>query len=303
MERIPASLYDLYQQYPWLHYRPDSEADYLPPNYYDKVLKPYTFGGKSDLEFFLADTEDKFNPPTDNLLEMGCGSGRATDALLNSGIGFRSLDLVDISHDMVAETSEKYVGIPEISVVESDTLDYLEATSKLYSYAYSLWGFSYSVHHHMNQKGIRAGKKHSEEVITKFLTQNLTPSGSMFIVHPDILSNEQRIIKSLRQPAVAKTKDRQSSSKRLLDSLLAELEKQGLVTVTCKHLQGDPIRYSSTEEALEIFLNFHLHGSLNISRRLPAAIETLKQKFAEYKQGEEILIAPGCFNYSVIKQG
>ncbi len=302
MERIPAALQAIYQEYPWLHYHPNAVTDYLPPNYYDKVLKPYTFGGKSDLEFFLESVNNRFNPPMDDVLEMGSGSGRATDALLNSRIGYRTIDLVDISHDMVAETRGKYANVPGLSVFESDIIDYLQATSRTYSYAYSLWGFSYSVHHHMNGKGIRAGGKHSEGVITKFVTQNLTPGGSMFIVHPDILSDEQRIIKSLRQPTVSKTMDRQSSSKRLLDSLLEKLEKLDLVKADCTHLGGDPIRYSSIDEALEIFLNFHLHGTLNRSRRLPDAIDTLKKEFAHYQNGDEIFISPGCFNYSVTSQ-
>lgn len=299
MERVHPELQVLYQEYPWLHYQPNTETAYLPPNYYDRLLKPYTFNGKSDLEYFLESVNNRFKPPTDNVLEMGSGSGRATDALLKTGIGFRTIDLVDLSEEMVAETREKYANVPNLSVSEGDILDYLLSTSKAYSYAFSLWGFSYSVHHHMNEIGIRKGKKFADDVVTKFLTQNLKDGSSMFIVHPDILSDEQKIIKSLRQPTVSKTKDRQSSSKRMLDSTLERLERLGLVQAECAQLVGDPISYANTEEALEIFLNFHLHGNLNRSKRIFGVIDTLKREFAQYQQGDEILISPGCFNYSV----
>lgn len=299
MERIPKGLQGLYQEHPWLRYYPNGVTDYLPPDYYDSLLKPYTFGGKSDLELFLDDVHERFNPPNDDILEMGSGSGRATDALLSSGIRYRTLDLVDISHDMVTRAREKYANVQGVSVFESDILDYMESTPKAYSYVYSLWGFSYSVHHHMNTIGIRAGRKYAEEVVTKFISHNLVPGGSMFIVHPDTLSDEQRILKSLRQPAVSRVKDKQSSSKRLLDAVLEKLKIQGLIDTQCTHFKGDSIHYLGMEEALEIFLNFHLHASLNRSRRLIGAVDTLTIEFAQYQQGDEILISPGCFVYSV----
>lgn len=149
MERSPSFLKAEYQQYPWLHYHPDTIITYLPPDYYDKLLKPYTAGGRSDLDFFLDNVRSKSRSPMYEILEMGSGSGRATDALLSIGIGFRSLELIDLSTDMVDQNRAKYADNPCISVVASDILSYLESTDKLYSYAFSLWGFSYSVHHHM----------------------------------------------------------------------------------------------------------------------------------------------------------
>lgn len=178
-------------------------------------------------------------------------------------------------------------------------MDYLGSTDKKYSYAYSLWGFSYSIHHHMNEMGVKNGAQHSEQVMRKFITENMSSGGSMFIVHPDSLSDEQRVMKSLRQPLVARAKDRQSSSKRVLDAMLERMDKEGLAKAEVTHLVGDPIAYTDMEEALEIFLNFHLHASLNRSRKLPRAIETLKTEFSKYQQPDGIFVAPGCFNYSI----
>lgn len=302
MKEIPSRLQGLYQKHPWLHYHPDTITTYLPPDYYGKLLKPYTFNDKTDLELFLGYVQRQFRPQKEDVLEMGSGSGRATDALLSCGIGFRTLDLVDLSKDMTDHSRQKYADIPEISVFESDLLDYLQSSTKLYSAAFSLWGFSYSVHHHMNDMGIKAGTKYAEDVITKFILQNLRSGGSIFIVHPDILSDEQRTLKSLRQPTISKTKDRQSSSKLVLDSTLERLDRQGLVEADCTHLTGDPIRYSSVEEALEIFLNFHMHGSINRSRRLFRAIDTLQREFTKFQTGDEVFISPGCFIYTVISQ-
>ncbi len=203
---------------------------------------------------------------------------------------------------MTTHSRQKYAGVSGIAVFESDLLNYLQASTKSYSAAFSLWGFSYSVHHHMNDMGIKAGRKYAEDVITKFITQNLRGGGSMFIVHPDILSDEQRTLKSLRQPTVSRTKDKQSSSKRVLDSTLERLEKCGLVQADCTHLTGDPIRYTSVDEALEVFLNFHMHGSLNRSKRLFKAIDTLQREFARFREGNEVFISPGCFIYTVVSK-
>lgn len=302
MERIPPQFKTIYQEYPWLNYHPNTITTYLPPDYYDKLLKKYTFGGKSDLDYFQDYLDRRFQPQKEDVMEMGFGSGRATDLLLNSGIGFHSLDLVDLSNDMITHGIEKYGDTPGVSIFENDILDYLQSTPRLYSVVFSLWGFSYSVHHHMNEIGIRAGAKYAENVISKFVSQNLSSGGSIFIVHPDILSDEQRILKDLRQRTISKTKDKQSSSKRILDSTLDSLEKLGLVTADCIQLKGDAIRYSNTDEALEVFLNFHMHGSLNNSKRLFRSIDILKSRFAEFQQGDEILISPRCFIYEVIRR-
>lgn len=302
MEKISPGLQALYQEYPWLHYHPDTFTTYLPPNYYDKLLKKYTFNGRTDLDYFQDYVNKLFKPQEEDVLEIGFGSGRATDLLVGGDIGFHSLDLVDLSKDMVAHGREKYAHVPEISVFESDSLDYMQASTRLYSAAFSLWGFSYSVHHHMNELGIRAGTSYAEGIISKFITQNLKSGGSIFIVHPDILSDEQRLLKSLKQPTISKTKDKQSSSKRVLDSTLEKLEKQGLVEADCTHLIGDAIRYSSTEEAMEVFLNFHMHGSLNRSRRILRAIGALKEEFSKFQQGDEVFISPGCFIYTIVSK-
>ncbi len=301
MEKVPSQLQAIYQEYPWLNYHPETVTTYLPPDYYDTLLKRYTFGGRLDLDYFQDYLGRRLQPKQEDVLELGFGSGRATDLLVGSGIEFHSLDLVDLSTDMVARGREKYQHIPGVSIFESDILDYFQSTTRSYSAVFSLWGFSYSVHHHMNEIGIRDGAKLADSVITKFITQNLRRGGSMFIVHPDILSDEQRILKDLRQPTISKTKDKQSSSKRVLDSTLDRLEELGLVTADCTQLKGDPIRYSNTDEALEIFLNFHMHGYLNRSRRLPKAIDLLKSQFAQYQEGDEVLISPGCFIYEVTR--
>lgn len=302
MERLSPRLQAAYKEHPWLYYHPDTITTYLPPDYYGKLLKPYTFNGKTDLELFTGYVHEHFQPQVEDVLEMGSGSGRATDALLCTGVGFHTLDLVDLSADMAAHSREKYANVPGVAVFESDLLNYLQASTKSYSAAFSLWGFSYSVHHHMNDMGIRAGRQYAEDVIAKFITQNLRSGGSMFIVHPDILSDEQRALKTLRQPTISKTKDKQSSSKRVLDSVLERLEKCGLVQADCTHLQGDPIRYSSMDEALEVSLNFHMHGSLNRSRRLVRVIDILQKEFAKFQLGDEVFISPGCFIYTVVSK-
>jgi len=51
-ERINIQMGNLIKKYPWLNIHSESIEDYIPPDYYDNLLKDYVFLGKLDLDFF-----------------------------------------------------------------------------------------------------------------------------------------------------------------------------------------------------------------------------------------------------------
>jgi hypothetical protein len=94
----------------------------------------------------------------------------------------------------------------------------------------------------------------------------------------------------------------QSPSKLLIDETLQSLEKQELIRLESIHYKGHEITYSSIEEVLEIFLNFHMESYFNESPLLPQVIEELMSYFKNFTDKNSIIkIKPGCFIYIVTK--
>ena len=88
----------LLKQYPWLAITTTVE-DYVAPDYYDRLLKPYRFGGKDDntlFEDFLTTLPKKIT----SALELGPGTGRITDVILRNK-NVENLTLVDLSSKMI----------------------------------------------------------------------------------------------------------------------------------------------------------------------------------------------------------
>lgn len=290
-------------QYPWINKTPLNPEDYLEPGYYDKLLKDYSFGGKTDLE--LLNEHLQKVPSVAKSLELGCGSGRATDEIMTSGASIESLDLVDLSDDMVGHCSAKYRDIKQINVHKSDSIDFLGSTPRSYSSVVSMWNLSHSVHQHMISKGREAGSVHVADALSRFIINNLEAGGSMYLFHYDIQSPEQRLINPWRLN-LWQTADPnydasdQSPSKVLLDNLLTELREQDFVDFTVDHLKGDAIEYSSTDVALETFLNFHMEGYFNTHPELADVIQSLRRGFEEYADENGVVrIPPGAFIYKI----
>jgi len=62
----------------WLEILP-AGSEYLDPSYYDRILPRYSFDGRRDLEL-LADFTKRCSTDS-SILELGPGSGRATEVL------------------------------------------------------------------------------------------------------------------------------------------------------------------------------------------------------------------------------
>lgn len=287
----------LIEKYPWLA-KVNTVEDYLPPEYYQHLLKPYTFGGVSDLsllEKFL------YNKKPSKVLELGCGSGRAS-VIAVSTISTTDYTFSDLSERML-EAAKQHLP-KDSSFVASDAIEYMENTKDMYDLVYTLWSFSHSTHQHIHRLGIEKAEEYISSVIKKFIQENITKDGSFFLIHFDSLSQEQSIL--MRQwkrvfPAFANI-EKQSPSKQIIDKTLLELDKKGEIILSIAHLKGGAIHYKSEDELLETFMNFHLETYFNNSSLTESVIDDIRGQIAKYRNEDGSYdITPGCYVYSFIK--
>lgn len=288
---------ELVEQYPWLA-KVNTVEDYLPPEYYQHLLKPYTFGGVSDLsllEKFL------YNKNFSKVLELGCGSGRASGTVVST-IPTADYTFSDLSKRML-EAARQYLP-KNSSFVVSDAVEYMENTKDMYDLVYTLWSFSHSTHQHIHRLGIEKAGDYISSVIKKFIRENIVKDGSFFLIHFDSLSHEQSIL--MRQwkrvfPAFANIEE-QSPSKQIIDKTLLELDAKGEITLSINHLQGDAIHYKSEDEVLETFMNFHLETYFNNLPLTESVIDDIKWQISKYRNEDGSYdITPGCYVYAFIK--
>ncbi|MFA5355227.1 MAG: class I SAM-dependent methyltransferase [Candidatus Paceibacterota bacterium] len=288
---------ELVEQYPWLA-KINTVEDYLPPEYYQHLLKPYTFGGVSDLlllEKFL------YNKKPSKVLELGCGSGRASGTAVST-IPTADYTFSDLSKRMLKAARKR---LPKnSSFIVSDAVEYMENTKNIYDLVYTLWSFSHSTHQHIHRLGIKKAGDYISSVIKKFIRKNIVKKGSFFLMHFDSLSQEQSIL--MRQwkrvfPVFANIEE-QSPSKQIIDKTLLELDTKGEITLSINHLQGDAIHYKSEDEVLETFMNFHLETYFNNLPLTESVIDDIKEQISKYRNKDGSYdITPGCYVYSFIK--
>jgi len=288
---------ELVEQYPWLA-KVNTVEDYLPPEYYQHLLKPYTFGGMSDLsllEKFL------YNKNFSKVLELGCGSGRASGTMVST-IPTADYTFSDLSKRML-EAARQHLP-KNSSFIVSDAVEYMGNTKDMYDLVYTLWSFSHSTHQHIHRLGIEKAGDYISFVIKKFIRENIVKDGSLFLIHFDSLSQEQSIL--MRQwkrvfTAFANIKE-QSPSKQIIDKTLLELDTKGEITLSINHLKGGVIHYKSEDEVLETFMNFHLETYFNNLPLTESVIDDIKGQISKYRNEDGSYdITPGCYVYSFIK--
>lgn len=289
---------NLENKYPWLRMCSNSIEDYIPPDYYDKLLKEYNFLGKSDLDYFNLFLRHVSDKNIRKALELGSGSGRATDVFVASSTKFSHLDLVDLSNDMVRRVKNKYKKNKKISIYKSDNLEYIKKTQNVYDLVYSLWSFSHSVHQHLIDKNKKSA--YIQKIIKKFIQGNMNSGARFFLIHFDSLSEEQKIL--MRQWRkffpVFKSKTKQSPSKLILDKIFKSMEGKEIKNLIIRHLKGDPIVYNSIENALETFMNFHMETEFNRHENVQGIINELTEDIKRCKRGDgKYYIGTGCFIY------
>lgn len=291
----------LLEKYPWLSITTTIE-DYVDPTYYNRLLKPYRFNGKDDLAIF-EDFLTGLPKIIPSALELGPGTGRVTDiATRNKDIG--NLTLIDLSPVMISYLKSKLHNANNISFQISDSLTYLEKADGQYDLIYSLWSFSHSIHQLLSRTDFEKARTYVLATLEKTLRDNLIPGGSFYLIHFDTDSEEQKIL--LRQwgrKYPFYNRENRNPSRTFIEEALLRLEREGIIELSITHLKGDPITYESIDQALEIFLNFHLESHFNEQEYVDEIIDEMKQYFAQFTDENGVIsIRPACYEYRAKKR-
>lgn len=285
-------------RHPWLEHGHFGK-EYLPPEYYEGLLKPYVFDGRTDLEMFESFLDSHVPPVNQAVLEIGPGTGRATKVLL-SRTQPREVDLVDQSCRMLQYCAKRFAASGQMRFTSCDAIRFLSSTTRTFSFVFSLWSLSHSIHQNIARDGLKQGGAKASFAIRRLFHSVLRPKGRFFLIHFDTTSEEQMI--SLRQRQAAEdwlVPGQPSPSQTIIESALEELSSEGIIDWNKKHLIGAPIVYTDLEEALEIFMNFHMEGSFNTSlHRERVLMELHRELSRRRKTGGRISVRPGCFVYT-----
>lgn len=288
----------LTKSYPWLT-ATNSVEEYVAPDYYKKLLKGYSFEGVHDLEY-LKRYIDGLNPTT--VLELGCGNGRASDVVIRI-LPSAKFTLTDLSSRMIGFSEKRFKGNNVTSSIQ-DAVEFLKETEDQYDLVYSLWSFSHSVHQHVHKLGFDKASQLLKSSLTKFVRKNLKKGGKFFLMHFDSMSDEQRILMRQWKRVFSGFSDisQQSPSKRMIDSVLWGLDNRNEITLSVTHMRGDKIVYSSEDEVLETFLNFHMETYFNKTPLLATVLRDVRARIQPYRQKNgTFAIQPGCYIYTFKK--
>jgi SAM-dependent methyltransferase len=302
-EAGPSSNRSLRVAYPWLRHRHEGDL-YLPPEAYHRLLKPYIFDGISDLGHFRQFLGEVTIPGNQVILELGPGTGRATDVLLER-LRPRRLDLLDQSPRMISFLRNKYSDLSFLRFIESDVVDYFQRPHVAYDLIFSMWSLSHAIHQNFMQYGTKKGRDLTLNALANMFQGSLSVGGLFYLMHFDPLSDEQRMIIRQRQkvfPFLAAPG--QSPSKQLIDEVLEGLRRDGVMTWSCKHYAGSPIIYNNLDEALETIMNFHMEAVLNWSGQVRDVLSELTGDLRTHMcQDGTISVRPGCFIYKARRVG
>ena len=297
MEMLTAAHRD--EKYSWLDYGANG-TEYLEPWYYDRILKPYLFPRRGSYLALLAAFLGRSHlRPTANVLEIGPGTGRATE-ILHERLRSPRVDLVDQSQRMIDHLRHRFHGVVDQALIKSDAIAYLARTSSKYDLVCSLWSLSHSIHQNISRNGMQHGRALATYALRRLFDSVVKPTGEFFIIHFDSTSEEQRI--SLRQRRHLEpwlTPGSPPPSQLLIEEVLCEKQREGVIQFDKRHLTGMPIVYSTLDDALEVFMNFHMEGVFNHSPRVDKVMADLVADLSSYQRPDGTLaIKPGCFIYS-----
>jgi hypothetical protein len=207
--------------------------------------------------------------------------------------------LLEQSSRMTDFLGRSFQNAPAIQLISCDAITYLTEAQEKFDFVYSLWSISHAIHQSIAELGVEAGERKSEIALNN-LFHNLMRSGAHFyITHFDSTSPEQII--ALRQrrkltPWLVPGVD--SPSKLLIEKVLQNLSIAGAISFSAQHLQGEPIVYENLEEALEIFMNFHMESAFNGKAQAPEVIAELERDLTEYQDRTgKLRIPTGCIVY------
>ncbi len=189
--------------------------------------------------------------------------------------------------------------------VASDAVEFCATTNESFDLVYSLWSISHSIHQFLHKSGAEKGARDVLNALHRLLTTSLAPGGYLFLLHFDSTSEEQDIVLRQRSKLFTFLRPGEASpSQMMIEEVLRNAELTGRFTIENRHYVGSPIVYENLEEALEIFMNFHMEGFFNDSPQLTTVINELEQDMQRHEMNDgRISITPACSVYVCRKKG
>jgi SAM-dependent methyltransferase len=275
-------------------------SEYLPAEYYDRILKKYATQDGLNEDLDLLENFLVARSTQGSILELGCGSGRATRIIIKAN-RYKDFTVTDLSEQMLRFVQERE-GSKISNYQKSDHIEFLEKTVEEFDTVVSFWSLAHSVFPWYLKHSLKAFSL-IETILLNFFAKNLKSDGAVFIIQTDGASEEQTLIKKswfLGRRLAGDTglenkyyQDFQSPSIRILDSVFktlcdSKIFDEKLTTIT--RVPGNEIEYESKEEALEVFMNFHLEGEFNGSEYFDDVSNFLDKEF------EKILATKGMLS-------
>jgi len=276
----------LYKAHPWLLRKMTRVVDerveeYGNGAYYDDILPEYIFNKKVDTDILVEWLKEKTSngeKPFNHILELNCGTGRATKLLLPYS---ERITCIDISESMLVKAKqnvEPSANVRHIDFIRCDAIDFVmdknnrEFLSSV-DCIISFWGIFYPTNdlylcYDLNGELISNLSSEVESNaklrLIKFI-DSLPKKARFLFFHVRSDTEEQLIYRplwGLFHPEFMPPKP--TPSERLLKLALETVE----ASYTWDNV-GGYVRYEGLEEALEAYLNFHLKGYFNNKPELP----------------------------------
>ena len=270
---------------------------YLDPLYYEEILPPYIFRGKTDeeiLEDYLKEQTKKQGHKFKVALELGCGSGRGTKILKKY---CKKIIAVDLNKKMLKIAKKRIGEDSGVAFHHSEMLEFVKNnpnTTKNADLVVSFWALNYSLNAEFAYRDPAKQifkATNPEEVIKKCqnklkkLFENVGSNAKFIFFHYDPESEEQIIAHKCWEKIVPFPWNEKSPS---LLALKKFFEKQNEIDSCICKLNGIN-KWGNLDHALEIFMNFHLHTPFNHHSLKNEIIEKDLKKF----NSQDIVIGAG----------
>lgn len=294
----PASATNVYETHTrqWLG-RVTASEEYMDPEYYLTILRPYVFDGLKDTEIFRAFL-DRLAERPNSALEVGPGPGRATTCLLETFPGIRYTG-IDLSHAMLAYCQKRFASYADMDWVRSDALEFASTAHGEWDLVFSLWSFSHAVHQSIARTG---NEREAREAVLTWFQERIAPGGSFFLLHFDSTSEEQQIsLRQRRRRWGFLVPGEESPSERIITACFEDLQSRGWST-SIAHLRGTPLQFTTLDDAVEYYMNLHMEGWFNEGPERDAVISSLESDLRRLANPDGVIqIAPGSVVFTATR--
>lgn len=273
---------------------------YLDPKYYEEILPPYRFHGKTDEEILEEYLKEKIREQGHKfklVLELGCGSGRGTKIIEKY---CDKIIAVDLNEKMIKLARERIRDEDKVKFYHAEMLEFVKENPDLIKdvdLVVSFWALNYSLNAEFAYRDPAKQifkPTNPDEALEKchkkleILFKNIAPNSKFIFFHYDPESEEQRIAHKCWEKIVPFPWNEKSPS---LFALKKYFEKQNNIDSCICKLNGVN-DLGNREHAMEIFMNFHLHTSFNHHSLRDEIMKIILEGIKKYNP-EKIFIGAG----------